>query len=161
MERAFPEVPIEDYEKLIDALEHTVKDDRHVRASAIQTKASVIVTDNIKDFPAEILLPHDIVAIGLDDFIADILDMADVEATAAPRIMRERFQNPDIDAEDLILRIEKLGLTQMDFRVCTATGDPSKSSSGIMPWPGEASTVSLPFSFRAPCSGAMSIVSIS
>ena len=49
------------------------------------------MTDNLKDFPAEILLPHDIVAIGLDDFIADMLDMVGVEAVAALRIMRERF----------------------------------------------------------------------
>jgi len=112
MERAFPEALVEDYETLIDALELPDKDDRHVLACAIQTKASVIVTENLKDFPAEILQSHDIVAIGLDDFIADTLDMAGVEAIAALRTMRERFQNPEIDAEELILRIEKLGLTQ-------------------------------------------------
>ena len=42
----------------------------------IQTKYSVIVTENLNDFPEDVLQLYDIVAIGLDDFIADILDMA-------------------------------------------------------------------------------------
>ena len=64
------------------------------------------------DFTELVLSSHDITAIGLDDFIADILDMAGIEAIVALRQMRERFQNPEIDAEELILRIEKLGLNQ-------------------------------------------------
>ena len=121
MEIAFPEAMVEDYEQLTDALELPDPDDRHVLACAIQTKAAVIVTDNLKDFPDEILDKHDIVAISLDDFIADILDLAGVEAIAALRKMRERFQNPEIDADNLILRVEKLGLTDTaniltDFR---------------------------------------------
>lgn len=112
MEIAFPEALVEDYETLIEALELPDKDDRHVLACAIKTKAAVIVTENLKDFPELVLSSHDITAIGLDDFIADILDMAGIEAIVALRQMRERFQNPEIDAEELILRIEKLGLNQ-------------------------------------------------
>lgn len=112
METAFPEALVEDYETLIEALELPDKNDRHVLACAIKTKAAVIVTENLKDFPEDILKSHDMTAIGLDDFIADTLDMAGVEAIAALRQMRERFQNPEIDAEELILRIEKLGLTE-------------------------------------------------
>ena len=78
----------------------------------IQTKYFVIVTENLKDFPEDVLQLYNIVAIGTDDFIADILDMADSEAIAAIRKMRERFGNPKLDAYELILRIEKLGLTQ-------------------------------------------------
>lgn len=51
-------------------------------------------------------------AIGLDDFIADTLDLAGVDGIAALRTMRERFKNPELDAESLVLRIEQLGLTQ-------------------------------------------------
>ena len=112
MERAFPEALVENYSVLIGGLDLPDKDDRHVLACAIQTKASVIVTENLKDFPEDVLQLYDIVAIGLDDFIADILDMAGSEAIAAIRKMRERFGNPKLDADELILRIEKLGLTQ-------------------------------------------------
>ena len=112
METAFPEASVDDYNGLVDALELPDPDDRHVLACAIKPKADVIVTENLKDFPKAALEPHELTAVGLDDFIADILDMAGAEAIAALRQMRERFQNPAIDAEDLILRIEKLGLTQ-------------------------------------------------
>ena len=112
METAFPEALVADYEQLIDALELPDPDDRHVLACAIQTKAAVIVTNNLKDFPSEVLEHHEIFAVGLDDFIADTLDLAGAEAVAALKTMRERFQNPAIDADELILRIETLGLTQ-------------------------------------------------
>jgi predicted nucleic acid-binding protein len=112
MEEAFPEALVEDYKNLIDALDLPDEDDRHVLACAIQTKAAVIVTENLKDFPGEVLETHDLAAISLDDFIADTLDLAGNEAIAALRKMRARFEKPAIDPDELILRIEKLGLTQ-------------------------------------------------
>ena len=112
METAFPEASVDDYSGLVEALDLPDPADRHVLACAIKTKAAVIVTENLNDFPQAALEPHELTAVGLDDFIADILDMAGAEAIAALRQMRERFQNPAIDAEDLILRIEKLGMTQ-------------------------------------------------
>ena len=112
MENAFPEALVEDFEGLVEALDLPDADDRHVLACAIQTRAAVIVTQNLKDFPNVILNQHHLKAIGLDDFIADTLDLAGAEAIAALRKMRERFERPEIDADALILRIEKLGLTQ-------------------------------------------------
>ena len=112
MMTAFPEALVEDFENLIDALELPDPDDRHVLACAIQTKASVIVTENLKDFPREPLERYDIVALGLDEFIADTLDLAGTEAIAAIKRMRKRFGNPKIGPDELILRIETLGLTQ-------------------------------------------------
>lgn len=45
------------YESLIENLELPDPDDRHVLAAAIRTRASVIVTFNLTDFPAEVLEP--------------------------------------------------------------------------------------------------------
>lgn len=81
-------------------------------AAAIQTKAALIITQNLMDFPPGSLAPHEIEAISTDDFLADCIDLAGIEAVAALRRMRERFCNPSIDAEALILRIEQLGLGQ-------------------------------------------------
>lgn len=79
-------------------------------AAAIKAKAEVIVTENMKDFPADQLEQHDIEVIALDDFVADILDLAGPEAVAALRVMRERFNNPEITADGLILKLETLNM---------------------------------------------------
>ena len=112
MERAFPEALVADYGSFIETLDLPDPDDRHVLAAAIQTKAAVIVTENSQDFPAEVLARYNIEAVGADDFIADILDLAGSEAITALRLMRERFQNPAITPGTLIRKIEQRGLTQ-------------------------------------------------
>lgn len=112
IERAFPEGLVIEDAKLMASLTLPDVNDRHVLAAAIQTKAALIVTENLKDFPAESLAPHEIEAIGTDDFLADCIDLAGIEAVAAFRRMRTRFKNPKFDAEALILKMEQLGLGQ-------------------------------------------------
>lgn len=112
IELAFPEGLVVEDPGLMASLTLPDPDDRHVLAAAIQTKAALIVTQNLKDFPPESLAPHEIEAISTDDFLADCIDLGGIEAVAAFRRMRARFQNPQIDAEALILRIEQLGLGQ-------------------------------------------------
>ncbi len=58
---------------------------------------------------------HDIQILTLDQFVADILDLAGPEAVAALRLMRERFENPEITAQELILKGETLGLSETAF----------------------------------------------
>ena len=55
---------------------------------------------------------HDIQVLTLDQFVADILDLAGPEAIAALRLMRERFENPEITAQELILKVETLGMSE-------------------------------------------------
>ena len=112
IEKAFPEGLVIEDPEVMASLILPDPDDRHVLAAAIQTKAALIITQNLKDFPSENLLLHEIEAISTDDFLADCIDQAGIEAVAAFRRMRERFRNPQIDAEALILRIEQLGLGQ-------------------------------------------------
>ena len=86
--------------------------DRHVIAAAIKVGASVIVTDNVKDFPIDVLAPLDIEVKTADGFIADTLDLPEGhrEAVAAIRKMRERLKRPEITAKELLLRMEGNGL---------------------------------------------------
>lgn len=112
IEAAFPEalvINIDDIEKGLDLPD---PDDRHVLAAAIKVKADIIVTENVRDFPTSELNLHEIGALTLDQFLADILDLAGPEAVAALRRMRERFEKPEITAEALILKIENLGLSE-------------------------------------------------
>src|SRR6202050_1213100 len=48
------------YEDLIEGLQLPDPDDRHVLAAAIRGRADVIITANVRDFPADILTPFEI-----------------------------------------------------------------------------------------------------
>ena len=60
MGRTFPEAMVDGYEYLIPALELPDKNDRHVLAAAIVSGAQHIITENLRDFPPEVLAPFDI-----------------------------------------------------------------------------------------------------
>ena len=67
---------VTDYESLIAGLELPDPDDRHVLAAAIRGAAQVIVTANLRDFPAERLRPYHVEAQHPDDFVLGLIDLA-------------------------------------------------------------------------------------
>ncbi|HWB46277.1 MAG TPA: PIN domain-containing protein [Hyphomicrobiaceae bacterium] len=85
--------------------------DAHVLAAAIKTRAHIIVTDNIKHFPSEILGPLNIEAATTDDFLANTITLNTAKAVGAIKTMRERFKRPEKSAEDMFLDMEASGLT--------------------------------------------------
>lgn len=112
IERAFPEALVTGYAVFEEKLALPDPDDNHVLAAAIATSASVVVTDNLADFPAVLLHPHAVEAIAADDFIADTIELDPTEAILALRRMRERFNNPALDVSALIHKAEAQGLLQ-------------------------------------------------
>src|SRR5438270_12260865 len=76
MNEAVRDCLVTGYEDLIESLSHPDPDDRHVLAAAIRAGAAVIVTYNLKDFPAETLARFDIEAQHPDDFLVSLLDQA-------------------------------------------------------------------------------------
>lgn len=101
------------YEVFEDKLALPDPDDNHVLAATISTSASVIVTDNLVNFPVDALAPHAIDAISADDFIADTIELDPSEAILGLRRMRERFNNPALDVAALIHKAEAQGLLQV------------------------------------------------
>ena len=86
--------------------------DRHVIAAAIKSKADMIVTENLKDFPRKVLAHYGIEAKSSDDFIADAINLSPTLATDAIKRMRLRLDRVDKTPEILLLDMEKTGLTQ-------------------------------------------------
>jgi PIN domain len=84
-------------------------DDAHVVAAALKTQAAMIVTENLKDFPAKILSAVNIEANSADEFIADTIALNPGRAVPAIRRMRERFKKPEKTAEQLLLDMEAAG----------------------------------------------------
>ena len=75
MNQAFPEAPIEGYERLIEALELPDPNDRHVLAAAIKGGAHVIVTENTRDFPEAALRPFEIEIQTTDEFLLSTFEL--------------------------------------------------------------------------------------
>src|SRR5208282_3003035 len=61
------------YEFLIDTLTLPDPNDRHVLAAAIHGGASIIVTANLRHFPAEKLAPHGLTAQHPDSFVFELM----------------------------------------------------------------------------------------
>jgi predicted nucleic acid-binding protein len=85
---------VDGYEYLVPTLTLPDPNDRHVLAAAIAGSADVIVTFNLKDFPASILAQYDIEAQHPDDFVSDLLDLNPHAVRAAAEKCRQRLRNP-------------------------------------------------------------------
>lgn len=113
MQRAFPEACVSDSARYINAFDPLPDpDDAHVLAAAIKCDAPLIVTDNIKDFPSEILLPLGIECMTADEFIADLIDLDQETAVTSIESMRVAFKRPEIDQAELVQRLWDRGLPQ-------------------------------------------------
>lgn len=113
MTLAFEEAEVSDYVGFLPACSMLPDPgDAHVLAAALKTRASTIVTENLKDFPPDVLGPLNMEARCADEFIADTITLDTGKAVAAIRGMRERFKRPDKTAEQLLLDMEAAGLTE-------------------------------------------------
>lgn len=100
------------FEHLIDTVTLPDVDDRHVVAAAIHGGASLIVTANVKDFPATALVAHDIMAMPPDEFIAGLLAddlQAVINAFAADRAS---LKAPPMTPEAYLAALERAGLCE-------------------------------------------------
>ena len=99
------------FETLIEGLELPDPNDRHVLAAAIRSGASVIVTQNLKDFPQDRLDPYGIEAQHPDTFITHLFDLHPGGVVSAARSHRATLKNPPKSAKDYLDTLELQGLT--------------------------------------------------
>jgi hypothetical protein len=90
------------YECLIPALVLPDPDDAHVLAAAVHGGANIIVTFNLKDFPAAILAPHGIEAQHPDEFITNLIGLNAPKVIQAVRGQRAGLRNPPRTADELL-----------------------------------------------------------
>jgi len=100
------------HEKLIPSVVLPDPDDRHVVAAAIHCGASLIVTINRRDFPAEALRPHGLEAQHPDDFILDLFDLHPAAVVQAVASQRRTLKNPPKSVDEFLDALFKQGLTQ-------------------------------------------------
>ncbi len=110
MNRAIRDVRVNGYEHLIDSLQLPDPDDRHVLAAAIRANAQVIVTSNLKDFPAQELEPYDIEAQSPDEFVLHVLELAPARVVSTIEDQARALKSPATTPDDLLDRLRAVGL---------------------------------------------------
>ncbi len=102
MNEAFEDALVTGWETIEAALVLPDMDDRHVLACAIVGGADAIVTNNLDDFPVAVLASFGLEAIGLDDFLLDLIDHSSGEVATVIREMARDTKNPAISASEVL-----------------------------------------------------------
>lgn len=100
------------FEELIEGLDLTDSNDRHVLAAAIRSGSDVIVTQNLKDFPQDKLEPYGIEAQHPDTFITHLFDLSPGAVVGAAQEHRASLANPPKSVDEYLDTLERQGLTQ-------------------------------------------------
>jgi predicted nucleic acid-binding protein len=103
------------YEHIIDQLtlpDLPDADDRHVLAAAIVAGADVIVTVNLRDFPADTLAPHGVEALHPDIFIRGLTNDRTDEVVTALRAQQLSLKKPPLSVDELFAIFERHGLAE-------------------------------------------------
>ena len=110
MEAAFPDAEVSAYKALIPTLTLPDANDRHVLAAALRSEAQVIVTANLKDFPAPYLATLGMKRQHPDEFISQLIAQHPTHALAAFRQQVAYLKKPPKTAAEVLGSLRKSGL---------------------------------------------------
>jgi predicted nucleic acid-binding protein len=99
-----------DFEDLIDVLKLPDPDDRHVLAAAIKGHADLIVTANLRDFPADALTRWGIEAQHSDAFLTHQFHLSQPIFLKSIKTVRLRLKNPPKSIEEYLDTLRAQGL---------------------------------------------------
>jgi predicted nucleic acid-binding protein len=100
------------YKPVIAGLQLPDPDDRHVLAAAITVNAQVIVTRNLRHFPAAYLAQWDIEPKSPDDFVLDQLDIDDRVVWSCVQQIANSRTRPPVTVDDVLGQLERSGLVE-------------------------------------------------
>jgi Cu2+-containing amine oxidase len=112
MNRAFPDALVTGYETLASTMTNDPKD-RHVLAAAVMGRADVVVTNNLRHFPASARDPYGIDAQDADTFLTNQFELAREEAVEMLRRWSEDLHNPPLTPNQILNILER---STPDFR---------------------------------------------
>jgi predicted nucleic acid-binding protein len=117
MDNALPGANVTGYERLIASVGLPDPDDRHVVAAAIAARASVILTWNLRDFPATALKKIRLHRQTPDAFLSGIYDEAPALMVGSLANARRNLSKSRVSASDFIVTLDNLKLRQLAERV--------------------------------------------
>jgi hypothetical protein len=108
MKSAFPEALVTSHRRLLPAMPSEVNaKDRHVVAAAVAAGAPVIVTSNLRDFPAPALLPLGIEAQSPDDFLLQLYALEAEAVRAALQRQAAALVHPPMTPLDIVTALRR------------------------------------------------------
>ncbi|MGB7394675.1 MAG: PIN domain-containing protein [Pricia sp.] len=102
MDLALPDSNVENYTPLIQGIHLPDPNDRHVVAAAIRSRADIIVTYNLKDFPKSVINEFDIEIQHPDIFLSNVFDFNPEKARAAFKKLVKRLDNPPKSPSEIL-----------------------------------------------------------
>lgn len=112
MNRAFDDACVKGWQEIVGAVELPDENDRHVVAAAVLGRADLIVTANLKDFPAEVLSRFNLEAQSPDEFLMNQLDLDPAEVMGALEVQSEATRNPHLTVGEILERLERCEATR-------------------------------------------------
>jgi predicted nucleic acid-binding protein len=108
--QAFPSATIRGWERMAEEIAPMLPDpdDAHVIAAARTGGAELIVTDNLKDFPLEMLAPWGLSSISADKFLVKLWRSGPGAGSEALRMQSSRMLNPPLTAEEILERLARI-----------------------------------------------------
>lgn len=123
MNDALPAATVRGYEGNIPAVNLPDPDDRHVVAAGIAASASVILTWNLRDFPAIELKKHGLRRQTPDAFLADLFDEAPDLTVGSLANARRNLNKTRVSAAGFIEILDNQKLGQLAKRVQNRSTD--------------------------------------
>lgn len=112
MERALPTARVTGYRRRLQQITLPDPDDRHIVAAALKAGASIIVTFNVRDFPAEVLALHRLEAVHPDVFMRALYEAESKRVVDVARQHRATLRKPPLTVDEYLLTLERAGLEQ-------------------------------------------------
>lgn len=123
MEAARPKARVDGFHHHIERLSLPDSDDRHVLAAAIEAKASVILTWNLRDFPTPGLREHGLVCRTPDSFLAGLYDQVPQAFVASMANARSNLAKSEVSQQGFIELLKNQKLTKLAKRLQTHLAD--------------------------------------
>ena len=107
MDRVLPDANVSGYERHLARVDLPDPDDRHVAAAAIEAEASIIMTWNLRDFPAPELRRHGLRKMTPDALMVALHDAAPAAVLAATANARRNLRVSRISVADYLAALER------------------------------------------------------
>ena len=117
MNDALPGAMVTGYQRHILAVTLPDPDDRHVVAAGIARGATIVLTWNLRDFPAREMKKHGLRRQTPDAFLVDLCDQAPDLTLASLANARRNLSKTRVSASDFVNIVKNQGLIQLSARI--------------------------------------------